>query len=68
MKQEKQFFVAQEDTDVFNVFSYDDFDEDGNYLLNNNEGYNIEDFDVVFESSDFNECHRWIDVKLGYEI
>lgn len=50
MKQEKQFFVAQEDTNVFNVFSYDDFDEDGNYILNDNEGYSIEDFDIVFES------------------
>lgn len=67
MKKEKQFFVAQEDTEIFNVFSYDDFDEDGNYLLNNSEGYNIEDFDIVFESSDFNECQRFIDRQLGYE-
>lgn len=63
----KKYFVAQEDTDIYNVFSYDDFDDDGNYLLHDNEeGYNLNDFDIVYESMNFDDCYEWIENKLGY--
>lgn len=67
MKNKMNFFVAQEDTDIYNVFSYDDFDENGDYLLHDNEeGYNLNDFDIVYESMNFDDCNEWIDDKLGY--
>lgn len=67
MKNKMNFFVAQEDTDIYNVFSYDDFDENGDYLLHDNEeGYNLKDFDIVYESMNFDDCNDWIDDKLGY--
>lgn len=62
----KKYFVAQEDTDLYNVFSRADFDEDG-YLdgYNGQEGYHMDDFDIVFESNRFDVCVRWIDNKLN---
>lgn len=67
MKNKMNFFVAQEDTDIYNVFSYDDFDENGDYLLHDNEeGYNLNDFDIVYESMNFDDCYEWIENKLGY--
>ena len=57
------FFVADEGDGVYNVFSYDDFDEDG-YAFEESgvEGYHISDYDIVFESDDFEEACNWIDV------
>lgn len=62
----KGWFVAQEDTDLYNVFNRADFDEDG-YLhgYNGQDGYHEDDFDVVFESNRFDDCERWIDNKLN---
>ncbi len=61
---EKQWFVVEEDTDIFNVFNVADFDEDG-YLANHKgeEGYHISDFDVVYESNRYENCERWIDER-----
>lgn len=66
MKNKMNFFVAQEDTDIYNVFSYDDFDENGDYLLQDNEdGYNLNDFDIVYESMNFDDCYEWIDCQMN---
>ena len=58
----KKFFVTEEDTNLYNVFSVDDFDNDG-YLLfyNGMDGYHISDFDVVYESNSFKDACKWIE-------
>ena len=54
------YFVAQEDTNVFNVFDYADFNENGYYIGHNNlEGYHINDFDIVAEFDDFDSAVDW---------
>lgn len=43
-----QWYIVQEDDTVFNVFSSDDFDENGDLIgYENQEGYNIHDYDIV---------------------
>lgn len=62
----KQWFVVEEDTNLYNVFNVADFDEDGYYGEHNGEeGYHINDFDVVFESNHFDDCERWIDNQMN---
>lgn len=57
-----QFFVADEGDGIYNIFSYDDFDENGCYYGHSDwEGYNIEDFDIVYECNSFAQAERWID-------
>lgn len=58
------FFVAQEDTDVYNVFNFADFDEEG-FLegYNGIEGYHIDDFDIVYKSKHFKDCERYIELN-----
>ena len=62
----KQFIVVQEDGRVFNLFGRDMFDEDG-YLEGyaGEEGYNIEDFDIVAEFDTMREAEDYID-KCSY--
>jgi len=61
----KQWFVVEEDTDLYNIFNLADFDEDGYYADHNGEeGYHIDDFDVVYESNRYENCERWIDNKF----
>ena len=62
----KQFIVVQEDGRVFNLFGRDMFDEDG-YLegYEGEEGYNIEDFDIVAEFDTMREAEDYID-KYSY--
>jgi hypothetical protein len=62
MKTKGQFFVAEEDTNLFNVFSIDEFDDDG-FLLGHEdeEGYHISDLDIVAWFDDFNEACNWFD-------
>jgi len=62
MKAKGQYFVAKEDTNLFNVFSIDEFDNDGFLLGHEDEdGYHISDFDIVAWFNDFNEACDWVD-------
>jgi hypothetical protein len=62
MKTKGQFFVAEEDTNLFNVFSIDEFDDDG-FLLGHEdeEGYHISDLDIVAWFNDFNKACDFVD-------
>lgn len=62
----KQFIVVQEDEGLFNLFERSMFDEDG-YLegYDGEEGYNIEDFDIVAEFDTMREAEDYID-KYSY--
>lgn len=56
------YFVADEGDGIYNIFSSFDFDEDGYYIEHNGEdGYHIDDFDIVYESRSFANCERWIE-------
>ncbi len=58
----KGYFVAQEDTNVFNVFAYADFNRNGYYIGHNDmEGYHITDFDIVAEFDGFEAAVAWAD-------
>ena len=63
----KQYFVAAEDTDVYNVFSMDDFTEDG-YLAGYRgvEGYHFNDFDPVAWFDTFEEACEWMERHERY--
>ena len=67
MDERKQYFIAQEDTTIYNVFDYDEFDDDG-YLDGhaNEEGYHIDDFDIVAEFDTLDEANEWLDNVNGY--
>lgn len=55
-----KYFVAEECEEVYNVFAFDDFDEDGYYEGHAQEdGYHISDFDIVFISVNFQRACRW---------
>lgn len=62
MKRTHNYFVAQEDTDTYNVFGFDDFDENG-YLHGHKheEGYHLRDFDIVEIFIDFEEAINWVE-------
>ena len=59
---EKKYFVIEEDTGLYNIFSVEDFDADG-YLLEHNgeDGYHINDFkeQVVYETNSFEDAVNW---------
>ena len=57
----KGYFVAAEDDGVYNIFSYDDFDSKGRYIPNKD--YAIEDFDIVYECSTFQQACAWVDTN-----
>lgn len=59
------YFVAQEDTNVYNVFCVDEFAEDG-YLEGHNgeEGYHIDDFDIIAWFETFTEACEWVDNNI----
>lgn len=61
----KQIIVVQEDEKVFNIFDRDDFDKEG-WLIGyeGEEGYNIEDFDIVAEFDTFEEACDYVDSLL----
>lgn len=59
----KQFFVADEGDGRYNIFSADDFDENGYYIGHEGEeGYHIDDFDIVYETNRFENANRWVDM------
>lgn len=56
------YFVADEGDGVFNIFSSMDFNENGYYDGHDGEdGYHIDDFDIAFRSTHWNDCVRWVD-------
>jgi len=56
------YFVADEGDGLYNIFSSADFDEDGYYEGHEGEdGYHLEDYDVVYRSAHWLDCVRWID-------
>lgn len=67
---QNRFFVVEEDTNLYNIFDTEDFNDNGWYYgYVGEEGYNIVDFedDIVFSSNDFDECVAWVDKQLDYE-
>jgi hypothetical protein len=59
---EKLFFVADEGDGMLNVFARADFNVDGYYNGHENEdGYHISDFDIVFESNRWEDVVRYTD-------
>lgn len=61
----KQIIVVQEDEKVFNIFDRDDFNEDG-WLIGHEdeEGYNIEDFDIVAQFDYIEDACEYVDRLL----
>lgn len=69
MKSDYEYFVCDEGDGVYNIFPYDDFDDDGWHNLHQQEdGYHISDFDIVYETNDFQDACDWVDRKNGYEV
>lgn len=57
-----KYFVAEEDVEVYNVFAFDDFDEDGYYEGHAQEdGYHISDFDIVYITRNFLRACTWVE-------
>ena len=58
----KKYFVVEEDTGLYNIFSVVDFDADG-YLWEHNgeDGYHMDDFkeQVVYETDSFEDAVNW---------
>jgi len=66
-EQKKKCFVAAEDTDVYNVLTIEDFDADG-YLYGHGgeDGYTLDDFDVVGWFDTMDEAFEWVDEHESY--
>ena len=58
----KKFIVVQEDDGLFNLFGREMFNEDG-YLegYDGEEGYNINDMDIVAEFNTMKQAEDYID-------
>ena len=56
------YFVAQEDTNIYNVFSVDDFDDDG-FLIGHedDDSYHRSAFDIVAWFDSFEEACDWVE-------
>ena len=64
-----RFFVAEEGDGIYNAFLRDDFCEDGFYYGHNGEdGYHIDDFDIVYETNSWEDCEEWIRNAYIYSI
>ena len=65
MKERKyKYFVADEGDGFYNAFAYADFNENGYYNGHDGEdGYHIDDFDIVFECNHFIDACRWIEIN-----
>ena len=57
-----EYFVAQEDTNIYNVFSVEDFDDDG-FLIGHEfeDGYHRTDFDIAAWFDTFEEACDWVE-------
>jgi hypothetical protein len=58
----KKYFVVEEDTGLYNIFSVEDFDADG-YLWGHNgeDGYHMDDFDIVYETDSFEDACEYVE-------
>ena len=55
-------FVADEGDGTYNIFSRDDFDEEGYYMGHEGEdGYHIDDFDIVYTTNSFEDAEAWVE-------
>ncbi len=64
-----RFFVAEEADGLYNAFLRDDFDEDGYYYGHSGEdGYHINDFDIVYEANNWESVEEWIDRQTRMAI
>ena len=65
----KKYFVVEEDTNLYNIFSVEDFDADG-YLLEHNgeDGYHMDDFkeQIVYETNSFEDAINWEEEHSKY--
>ena len=63
----KKYFVVEEDVNVYNTFNVCDFDADG-YLWGHNgeDGYHMDEFDVVFETDSFDDAVNWEEEHSKY--
>lgn len=65
----KKYFVVEEDTGLYNIFSVEDFDADG-YLLGHNgeEGYHMDDYkeQIVFETESFDDACKYVEKQNKY--
>ena len=61
-KEKLNIFVADDGDGVYNIFDMSDFNSDG-YLIGheNEDGYHISDFDIVYRTSSFENACRWVD-------
>lgn len=61
-KEKLNIFVADDGDGVYNVFDMSDFNSDG-YLIGheNEDGYHISDFDIVYRTSSFENACKWVD-------
>ena len=67
-KSDYNYFVADEGDGIYNIFPYDDFDASGwHFLHEGEEGYRISDFDIIFETNDFEEAVEFVNKLEGYE-
>jgi len=58
----EKYFVAQEDTNIYNVFSVDDFGDDGFLIGHEGEnGYHRTDFDIVAWFDSFEDACDWVE-------
>lgn len=63
----KRYFVAQEDTNLYNVFDYMDFDSEGYYVNHEGEdGYHLDDFYIVAEFDTFEEACQYKEEREYY--
>jgi hypothetical protein len=67
MKNEMKYFVIEEDAGLYNIFSVDDFDDDG-YLsgYNGQDGYHRSDFDIVAWFETFCDAVNWEEEHSKY--
>ena len=57
---EMKYFVCEEDTGVYNIFSVDDFDDDGFFVGHEDEdGYHRSDFDILMWFATFEDAVKW---------
>lgn len=63
-------FVVEEDTNEYNIFEVDMFDEESGYLIGYEyvDGYHIDDFVdmIVYQTSSFEDACAWTDRQMGY--
>lgn len=62
-----KYFIVEEDTGVYNIFSVNDFDDEG-YLSGYNglDGYHLSDFDILMWFATFEDAVKWEEKHSKY--